>query len=198
VRGSDYTVRAKNSVGRTDPRLKPQRECARPGDRTGCELDSKWLAARKTLTGKTGLLDDELGIHTFHHEHQGSVMNTRFAVASAVAALAAVALLLLPGKVQAHPRLIGTWNSVYPADAEMAYTFEPGAYIGAGVWRGKFTVFCGNMPISNGCYELRMCDGTKGTIMLQDGVPPPGGILVGNIDVGTTRVMTVKGVTYRP
>ena len=125
-------------------------------------------------------------------------MKTRFAVASSLAALASVALLLLPGEVQAHPRLIGTWNSVEPANAEMTYTFEPGAYIGAGVWRGNFTVFCGNMPISNGCYELRMTDGTKGTIMLRDGVPPPGGILVGNIDVGTTRVMTVKGVTYRP
>jgi hypothetical protein len=125
-------------------------------------------------------------------------MKTRFAVVGTAAFLAAVTLLLLqPGKVQAHPRLIGTWNSMEPEHADMSYAFDPGAYIGAGVWRGNFTVFCGGIPISNGCYELRLTDGTKATIMLRDGVPPPGGILVGNIDVGT-RVMTVKGVTYRP
>jgi hypothetical protein len=125
-------------------------------------------------------------------------MRNRFKVASAAAVLAAVALLLLqPGKVQAHPQLVGTWTSVAPPNANLSYSFDPGEYIGAGIWRGTFTVYWANNPISCGFYELRMGHGTYGAISLRDGVRPPGGVLVGDVDVGT-KVMSLKGVTYRP
>ena len=75
----------------------------------------------------------------------------------------------------------------------MAYEFAPGQYIGAGVWRGTFTIFCANYPIACGGYELVMYNGTKGILKLRDGILYP--FNCANIDVGT-QIMDFKGVTY--
>jgi hypothetical protein len=124
-------------------------------------------------------------------------MSTRFKVGGAGVVFAAVALLLLqPGNVQAHPQLVGRWASVSPPNSNMSYTFDPGEYIGDGIWRGPFTIYWANNPISCGFYEIRILNGTYGTISVRDG-PLHGAISIGSIDVGT-RILTLKGVTYRP
>ena len=124
-------------------------------------------------------------------------MSIRFNLC-ATGVVAAVALLLLqPGEVQAHPQMVGRWVSVDPANANMSYNFDPGDYIGNGVWRGTFTIFWANNPISNGCYELRMLNGTYGVLGVTDG-PSRGMVGIGSIDVGTNKVLVLKGVTYRP
>jgi hypothetical protein len=143
--------------------------------------------------------DDEYGDPHLEPSAPGkSSMHNCFKVGSAAILCAALALLLLqPGKAQAHPQLIGTWNSVAPSNYNMSYTFDPGQYIGAGIWRGTFTLYWANNPVSCGFYEIRIGYGTSGAISLRDGVAPPGGVLVGEIDIGT-RVMNLKGVIYRP
>jgi hypothetical protein len=125
-------------------------------------------------------------------------MSTNLKLGSAGVVAAAVALLLLqPGKVQAHPQLVGHWASVAPPNSNMSYTFDPGMYIGDGIWRGTFTIYWANNPIGHGHYELRVLHGTQGVLSVRDGINQ-GSIGVGDIDLGTTRVLNLKGVTYRP
>jgi hypothetical protein len=78
----------------------------------------------------------------------------------------------------------------------MSYTFDPGQYVGDGIWRGTFNIYWANNPISHGCYELRMLQGCQGTISVRDG-PLQGAIAIGYIDVAA-GVLVIKGVTYRP
>jgi hypothetical protein len=125
-------------------------------------------------------------------------MTTNLKIGSAGVVVAAVALLLLqPGKVQAHPQLVGRWASVAPPASNMSYTFDPGVYIGDGIWRGTFTIYWANNPIGGGCYELRLLHGTQGVISVRDGINT-GAVGVGDIDVGAERVLNLKGVIYRP
>jgi hypothetical protein len=124
-------------------------------------------------------------------------MSTPFKVGSAGVVCAAIALLLLqPGTVQAHPQLVGRWTAVAPPNSNMSYTFDPGEYIGDGVWRGTFTIYWANNPISCGSYELRMLRGTYGVLSVRDG-PNHGSVGVGDVDVGI-GAMNLKGLTYRP
>ena len=113
---------------------------------------------------------------------------------SAAVLIGAALLLLQPGQTQAHPQLDGRWISKAPPNANMAYEFAPGQYIGAGVWCGTYTILCANNPISCGEYELIMYNGTKGILKLRDE-----SLLYifqsANIDVGT-QIMDFKGVTY--
>jgi hypothetical protein len=123
-------------------------------------------------------------------------MTAHFSRKISAAVLAGAALLLLqPGQTQAHPQMAGRWISKAPPNANMSYEFAPGRYLGAGVWRGTFTIFWANNPISCGHYELVMYYGTKGILTLRDG--PLDLIDAANIDVGT-RIMVLKGVTYSP
>jgi hypothetical protein len=124
-------------------------------------------------------------------------MSTIRKVGSAGVVVAAVALLLLQaGEVQAHPQLVGRWAAVAPPNSNMSYTFDPGMYIGDGIWRGTFTIYWANNPIGCGNYEIRILHGTFGVLSVRDGINN-GSIGVGDIDVGT-RVLNLKGVTYRP
>jgi hypothetical protein len=125
-------------------------------------------------------------------------MNTHFKAGSVGMVIAAVALLLLqPAMVQAHPQLVGRWVAVAPPNSNMSFTFEPGEYFGSGLWRGTFTIYWANNPISNGCYEVRLLNGTQGTISVRDGVRYHGNVGIGDIDVGT-RIMIIDGTSYRP
>jgi hypothetical protein len=123
-------------------------------------------------------------------------MSTRFGPSGLAFLFVGVALLLLqPGKAQAHPQLAGRWFATAPPNLNMSFEFAPGQYIGDGIWRGHYILYWANDPIAGGDYEFRLMNGTQGTLNLQDG------ILVdrrtGEVDVGT-RVMTLKGATYRP
>ena len=124
-------------------------------------------------------------------------MSINLKVGSAGVIVAAVALLLLqPAKVQAHPQLVGSWASVAPPNSNMSYTFDPGVYIGDGIWRGRFTIYWANNPISCGHYELRLFSGTRGMLSVRDGINQ-GAIGVGDIDLAA-KILNLKGVTYRP
>ena len=125
-------------------------------------------------------------------------MSKRFSPVGPVSPLvvAVMAILILqPGKAEAHPVLQGRWFSVAPANANMSYEFGPGEYLGAGIWKGTFNVYLGNVQISCGTYELRMVAGTLGTIGLIDG--HMANARVATIDVGN-RTMIFYGVVYRP
>jgi hypothetical protein len=123
-------------------------------------------------------------------------MSKRISLTCASLLFAAMSLLLLqPGKAQAHPILQGKWFSVAPANAITAYEFGPGDYLGAGIWKGTYTVYLGNDFLSCGTYELRMVTGTQGTIGMIDG--QMANARVATIDVGT-KTMTLYNVTFRP
>jgi hypothetical protein len=77
----------------------------------------------------------------------------------------------------------------------MSYDFAPGVFIGTGIWRGGYTLLWGNTPICWGEYELRIYNGTVGTLRLQDGALAAW--WVGTVDLGT-RVLILKGATYQP
>jgi hypothetical protein len=125
-------------------------------------------------------------------------MSTKLRVGSLGLLFATAAILLMqPSAVQAHPLLVGTWASVAPPNANMSYAFEPGCYVGAGIWRGNCTVLWANNPISNGVWELRIHDGMRGSLSIRDGDVHMGGTSIGIIDLGT-RELTLKGLTYRP
>src|SRR4051794_29200057 len=82
---------------------------------------------------------------------------------------AAVLLLLCQvGGARAHPHLGGTWISHTPPGGYMRLDFTPGELIGAGVWKGCFTITYSDYT-SSGVYELRMFSGTEGTLGLRDG-----------------------------
>jgi hypothetical protein len=111
--------------------------------------------------------------------------------------VASVTLLLFqPTPVQAHPRLMGPWKSVSPANINKAYVFEPGVYVGDGIWRGPCTLYVEDMYIGCGSWELRMREGTQGTLSIRDGINQ-GFVHVGMVDLGTREVI-LKGVLYRP
>jgi hypothetical protein len=95
-------------------------------------------------------------------------------------ALAAVLLSQVPA--QAHPQLLGRWSAEVPAGGLTVYEFGPGEYKGVGVWRGPFTTSVSNIPISVGVYELRLYDGSTGTLGLRDGTRIA--TRVGNVDLG--------------
>jgi hypothetical protein len=119
----------------------------------------------------------------------------RMAILFAGVALALALQLWQPGKAQAHPQLVGRWFGTTPPNLNMSFEFACGTYIGDGIWRGTFTIYWANDPISTGDYELRVFRGTEGTLGLRDGVlaNPRFGV----VDLGT-RLLYLKGATYRP
>jgi hypothetical protein len=77
----------------------------------------------------------------------------------------------------------------------MSYDFEPGKYIGDLIWRGKYTLYWADYPISCGTYELRLYNGTQATLALVDGeLAHPRGA---DVDLGI-RIMFLKGAAFRP
>jgi hypothetical protein len=123
-------------------------------------------------------------------------MSTRFSPSRmAVIFAAALLLLLQSGKAQAHPQLVGRWFATTPPNVNMSFEFAPGEYIGDDIWRGHYTLYWANNPIADGDYELRVFNGTRATLSLRDGrLANP---RFAEVDLGT-KVMTLKGVTYRP
>jgi hypothetical protein len=138
-------------------------------------------------------------IPSFTRSIRKSSMSTNFKFKLGASVLFAGGLLLFcqPQSAQAHPQLIGTWKAIAPLGSYMAYAFEPGVYIGGGTWRGPCTVLLGNEPISCGSYELRVLNGTIGTVAVRDGTNQ-GFITIGNIDIGVNRAIQMKGVRYEP
>jgi hypothetical protein len=111
------------------------------------------------------------------------------------AALIAITLLLSfqAGNVQAHPRLIGSWQATPTPGLTLVYDFSPAEYGGGGVWYGSFIYYVNGCQASIGVYELRECNGTLATLGLKDG--PMIGTIVANVDLGE-RVLTLRNVNF--
>jgi hypothetical protein len=114
-----------------------------------------------------------------------------------LAAVLAVAGMLLcqPREAQAHPLFVGRWIAPVPPGGVMVYDFYPPVYITNWIWKGEFTFYVSNCPVTSGTYILRMYTGTEGTLELRDGTMLS--TSVGTVDLGT-RVMVFKNVTFRP
>jgi hypothetical protein len=96
---------------------------------------------------------------------------------------------------QAHPHLVGKWQSPTPPGGLMTLEFGPGCYMGNGVWRGPFFHVVSGVPASAGMYELRMYTGTQGALCLRDNVTAPGWT-VGIVDFAAPAV-NYMNVTYK-
>ncbi len=115
---------------------------------------------------------------------------------SALAAVAAVlALACWQGKAQAHPHLVGPWFAPVPPGGFMVFEFGVGEYLGDGIWRGPFSSVISHMPAAVGDYELRMFNGTQGTLSLREKKTGPGWS-VGIVDFSVPAVY-YQDVTYR-
>jgi len=112
-----------------------------------------------------------------------------------VFATAAIMLAWQPGAAQAHPQFLGKWLALTPPGGYMAFTFGPGFHLGNGVWRGPYTFTVSNVPAGAGEYELRMFNGTEGTLILR-GTQFNAGSNVGNVDLGCQTVVFMN-VAYR-
>jgi hypothetical protein len=123
-------------------------------------------------------------------------MSTRSGRAGLAAVLAVAGLLLFqPGKVQAHPQFAGKWMALTPPGGFMLYEFGVGDYIGNGIWRGPFSFVVSGLFVEQGEYELRMFNGTQGTISLRSHKTMAASS-VGNVDLAA-RAMDFMGVNYR-